>query len=418
MQFWSDRHAELHGAKRASRQEDGINLEESDNDDPSDEQDVVPLDSFVDFDHHCCWLCLKQLESESSTSRHERLSRSHRERLKNGEGVGKAKSRLSQYEVPFRTVPSTWIDLVGKCCYLCDMEFQSVQDTSRHENLSETHRDNLLDEKATVAGKELLGIDQVLSTIVADPYLDPDGRMCYLCMSTFRRKEHVFRHAYISRQHRKNLGDENAVKAAITRIGKRHRIVPQPLPDSFIDVPGRACYLCEQQFTTEEQLLKHESVSQIHRKNNASSNEVKAAQRRIGHHPDLASDLTADAPEYRDRAAERRQAFGTSKKISLAFKKTSTKPEEQIPEPDPTPSKGASLLGKMGWAAGAGLGAQGTGMTAPISTDAYVQGVGLGAQGGKVGDAVEEAGRNTKSDYKEFLERTKDKAKERYESMA
>lgn len=72
----------------------------------------------------------------------------------------------------------------------------------------------------------------------------------------------------------------------------------------------------------------------------------------------------------------------------------------------------------MGWNAGEGLGAQGTGIVAPVATDMYVQGVGLGAQGGKIGDAVDEAGRNTTSRYGEFLERTKDKAKERFQKLA
>lgn len=393
-------------------------VEESETSDHVDAHKIIPTDSFVDFDHHCCWLCLRQLESEAATSLHERLNKYHRERLKNPEVVSKAKARLLQYEVPARTVPDTWVDLVGKCCYLCDTEFQTVQETSRHENLSEAHRDNLLDDEAINTGKELLGVEHIMPTTVADPYLDPEGRMCYLCMNTFRRREHVFRHAYISQQHRDNLGSESIVKAANARIGKRHKIVPQPLPDSFIDVSGRACYLCQQQFATEDQLLKHESASQIHRRNITSASEVRAANTRIGRYTEIDSGPNADTPEYRDRAAERRQAFGTSKKISLAFKKSNDKAEESRPEPDPVPSKGASLLEKMGWAAGAGLGAQGTGMTAPIATDAYVQGVGLGAQGGKVGDAAEEAVRNTKNDYKEFLERTKDKAKERYENMA
>lgn len=123
-----------------------------------------------------------------------------------------------------------------------------------------------------------------------------------------------------------------------------------------------------------------------------------------------------DTSEYRDRARERRAAFGGSKKVSLPLKKSQSE-EDPLHDPSPAPSKGASLLGKMGWSAGEGLGAQGTGMTAPIATDMYVQGVGLGAQGGKIGDAVDEAERNTKGGYSDFLERTKDKAKERFERM-
>ena len=127
-----------------------------------------------------------------------------------------------------------------------------------------------------------------------------------------------------------------------------------------------------------------------------------------------------DATEYRDRAKERRAAFGASKKISLPMKKpASSAPPLALSEPDlpPAPSKGASLLGKMGWAAGEGLGAQGKGMTAPIATEMYVQGVGLGAQGGKIGDAAEEAERNTKGGYGGFLERTREGAKERFERL-
>lgn len=131
------------------------------------------------------------------------------------------------------------------------------------------------------------------------------------------------------------------------------------------------------------------------------------------------SAAAADLSEYRDRAKERRAAFGGSKKISLPLKKSASQPEDDPPESvAPVPSKGASLLGKMGWSAGEGLGAQGTGTIAPIATDMYVQGVGLGAQGGKIGDAAGEAERNTRGDYGEFLAKTRDKAKERFEKMA
>ena len=136
-----------------------------------------------------------------------------------------------------------------------------------------------------------------------------------------------------------------------------------------------------------------------------------------------ATTAESDGPsEYRDRAAERRQAFGTSKKTSLPMKKSSAANENGKDSPTDTvaeeagksANKGMALLGKMGWSAGEGLGAQGTGRTETIATDMYVAGVGLGAQGGKVGDAAEEAERNTKGGYKEFAERTKEKARERF----
>ena len=71
----------------------------------------------------------------------------------------------------------------------------------------------------------------------------------------------------------------------------------------------------------------------------------------------------------------------------------------------------------MGYSLGTGLGAQGTGLLAPIATNMYAQGVGLGAEGGKVGDAIEEAGRKTRSNPLEFSRKTRDLARERYKKM-
>lgn len=164
---------------------------------------------------------------------------------------------------------------------------------------------------------------------------------------------------------------------------------------------------------------KHERLSGLHRDNLKNEDLISKAQTKMAKAGITLASSEEDTSEYRDRARERRAAFGGAKKILLPLKKSTTQPEEAPQDdPAPAPSKGASLLGKMGWSAGEGLGAQGTGMTAPITTDMYVQGVGLGAQGGKIGDAADEAERNTRSSYSDFLERTKDKAKERFERMS
>ncbi|KAF7556758.1 hypothetical protein G7046_g6231 [Stylonectria norvegica] len=55
------------------------------------------------------------------------------------------------------------------------------------------------------------------------------------------------------------------------------------------------------------------------------------------------------------------------------------------------------MLAKMGWAAGGGLGANGDGRTKVIETNAYQEGVGLGADGGNLGDAAQLAERKTKN---------------------
>ena len=190
-------------------------------------------------------------------------------------------------------------------------------------------------------------------------------------------------------------------------------------PQTFANLAKKCCYLCSRQFKTEAEVNQHERISDLHQANLKNAELVAKAQSKMIKAGISLTAVSEDSSEYRDRAKERRAAFGVGKRISLPLKKSVTQPEEEAKdEPAPAPSKGASLLGKMGWSAGEGLGAQGTGMTAPIATDVYMQGVGLGAQGGRIGDASEEADKNTKGNYGEFLERTKDKAKERFERMA
>ena len=191
-----------------------------------------------------------------------------------------------------------------------------------------------------------------------------------------------------------------------------------PPHKTFADPVKNCCYLCSRQFKTSAEVNKHERLSDLHRNNLKNADLVSKAEAKM--EKAGASTTSEDASEYRDRAKERRAAFGASKKVSLPLKKSAAQSEpaaKDAADAPPPPSKGASLLGKMGWSAGEGLGAQGTGRTETIATDMYVQGVGLGAQGGKIGDAVNEADRNTTGGYGDFLERTKDKAKARFESM-
>ncbi|KAH0551440.1 hypothetical protein GP486_007344 [Trichoglossum hirsutum] len=201
-----------------------------------------------------------------------------------------------------------------------------------------------------------------------------------------------------------------------------------PPAQSFADLNRNCCLLCSRQFKTQAEVNKHERLSQLHR-DNMGNEELKAkALAKLAKTGSSSSPPPASSgSQYRDRAKERRSAFNQptrpapepsnnnngKAKMGAAEKEAVAAVEAPLP-----PSKGAALLNKMGWTAGAGLGAQGTGMLAPIQTEMYVQGVGLGAAGGKLGDAVEEATRKTRGGYSEFLERTRDKAKERFEGMS
>ena len=189
-----------------------------------------------------------------------------------------------------------------------------------------------------------------------------------------------------------------------------------PPSQSYADLERHCCYLCMRQFKSSANVNRHERLSQLHRSNLQNDELKEKAVGKLVKH----GILQPTATEYRDRARERRQAFGSSKTSATKSKPEAAAlaPKENEPPGGPTASKGASLLSKMGWSAGSGLGAQGTGVTAPIATEAYAQGVGLGAQGSRLGDAAEEAGRNTRKRYDDFLEKTKQTARERYERMS
>jgi RNA recognition motif-containing protein len=197
---------------------------------------------------------------------------------------------------------------------------------------------------------------------------------------------------------------------------------------SFADETKLCCWLCMRQFKTVEEVRLHERASKLHGHNLKLSSRLQKALHKLEKHGLKILPLSAESSgEYRDRARERRKVYGVVNKkgeqISRSggkrpIKSGSASANSSDVEPTPVPSKGAALLSKMGYTPGAGLGAQGDGMRAPISQDVYVAGVGLGAQGGKVGNAIEEAEKRTKgSSYQDFVDSAKQGARERYERM-
>lgn len=209
-----------------------------------------------------------------------------------------------------------------------------------------------------------------------------------------------------------------------------------PPSQTFADPVKHCCYLCSRQFKTAANVNEHERQSQLHQDNLKNSTLVAAGLAKLEKAgvlivtPKTTSDaveVSSAENEYRDRAKERRAAFnqpkqpgfkgqGQGKALTASAPAAHAAPQ-LAPPAAPAISKGASLLGKMGWTAGSGLGATGSGSTSLVAADLYVAGVGLGAEGGKVGDAVEEAARASRGDYREFAERTRDKARERFEKM-
>lgn len=211
--------------------------------------------------------------------------------------------------------------------------------------------------------------------------------------------------------------------------GIQHKPTQKPASDdvptkSFADPHRHCCYLCMRQFNSAAEVNKHERLSDLHRSNLKDTAKVQRGEHKLDKHG-VTADVQSVAAQstsiedgnkagYRDRAKERRKIHGVVNKKG----DTVAASKEKSPSPPPAaPSKGANLLAKMGYTSGAGLGASGDGMTAPLAQNVYAAGVGLGAQGGNLGDAVEQAERNTKGDYGEWVAQGRDKMRERYKNM-
>lgn len=273
-------------------------------------------------------------------------------------------------------------------------------------------------------------------TGVRDSYLsysDPDSLSCFLCMRQFASSQALRDHEVLNRDHIINLSRESKREAAIEKLtaqGKRPQTVTLRVFDSthmpsgkiytsYADRDSLHCLICERKFNKAALLSLHERESEMHRQNLADQRNIDRAisqLARTGKTPRKMMPARNKGLQYRDRARERRQAYNQPGAPRRKAPKEDIAPAKEPDKPS-APSKGAALLGKMGWTAGEGLGADRAGRTDVIATDMYAAGVGLGAEGGKIGDAAEEAARKTKDNYSDFVEVTRSKARERYEKL-
>lgn len=187
---------------------------------------------------------------------------------------------------------------------------------------------------------------------------------------------------------------------------------------SFADAIKMRCLLCRRQFLDTEKLRKHERKSQLHH-----SNLLDKGKRRAGYESMIKHGIIApnrrpvDTSTYIDRAKERRQFHSQPSRPPQHQTQKTTKATSQSSkdeEDSAVKSRGASMMSKMGWAQGQGLGVDGIGRDSVVETSLYAQGIGLGASGGKLGDAIEEANRSTTSDYNS---KGWDKTRERFEAL-
>ena len=173
---------------------------------------------------------------------------------------------------------------------------------------------------------------------------------------------------------------------------------------SDVQASGKvACLLCQRALPSAEVMRKHVLTSDLHKTNLANANTVEAGKKRkqaslakVSTTPDP---IGEDQPKYRDRAAERREVFNQPEKphymvrVALSIpsgppkRKFAERPKEPSPPPEPglapgvdESNKGNTLLTKMGWAAGTGLGKGKEGRVEPIEVKLLGERAGLGAK--------------------------------------
>ncbi|CEI60764.1 unnamed protein product [Fusarium venenatum] len=197
-------------------------------------------------------------------------------------------------------------------------------------------------------------------------------------------------------------------------------------PVSYVDRDRLMCLICMRKYKSVDEVNIHEK-SRNHKNATENEEQVKAAlprlaarDKRLQKQAPENIDAAAATSQYRDRAKERRAVYNQPTKPTTAPQgkpKSAPKAEDAAPAPKPAQSKGAGMLAKMGWSTGAGLGANGDGRTEVIETNAYQEGVGLGAEGGNLGDAAQLAERKTKNTYADYVNTVQDKARERYNKL-
>ncbi|KAK0729946.1 hypothetical protein B0H67DRAFT_560314 [Lasiosphaeris hirsuta] len=282
-------------------------------------------------------------------------------------------------------------------------------------------------------------------------YADWDRMACLLCdwevpaqqviddhgYPQYQRKDILIDHEVRVHGHYKDTDTKEKAAAKLAALGKepqsiirrtpRLRSEIPPVYVSYADFDALRCHLCRRTFKHAQTIWRHEQESELHKRMLEDSKNKERAEAELREKGKAPHTMVPDSKtqqqqnRYRDRAQERRQAFRQPNKPSAQQAKgTAEKRKEPVAVAEEAPakkSKGAGMLAKMGWTAGVGLGAEGAGRTEAIAAEAYAPGVGLGAEGGKLGDATDEAARKTRGNFSDFVEKTRDKARERYERL-
>lgn len=128
-----------------------------------------------------------------------------------------------------------------------------------------------------------------------------------------------------------------------------------------------ACLLCSRRFESADQLSRHEKSSDMHRENMHQPDLVDAARSLL-----LLIQSQASMPVAAQHA---RAATSITRQAHACVSSPSVVDRQETAQ---GPSRGSSLLAKMGWTHGQGLGATGTGASEPVVAVTRPRNAGLG----------------------------------------
>ncbi|XP_019736136.1 RNA-binding protein 5 [Hippocampus comes] len=151
--------------------------------------------------------------------------------------------------------------------------------------------------------------------------------------------------------------------------------------DKLTDWKKLACLLCRRQFPNKEGLIRHQQLSDLHKKNLEVMRRSQMSEAELEELERRETEL-----KYRDRAAERREKYGIPEP-PVPKKKKYNQPTPVVNYEQPTKDGlnsdniGNKMLQAMGWKEGKGLGRNQQGITAPIQAQLRTKGAGLGTKG-------------------------------------